>query len=109
MTDTVDSVIRQAFEVMRDVAGPLFTERGFIDVATRIESAQNAGVLLEAIDYAEQVAKLPDGVLAAFHEIRTALGRVIEVRDAGGTDRNKLGFARLQIVHAAALFQDARG
>lgn len=108
MTDTVESVTRQIFEVMRAVASPLFTERGFIDVASRIESAQNLGTLLEAMHFADQVCNQPEVVQAAFHEIRTACRRVKEVHDAGGLDSNKLAFAQLQALNAAGMFQDAR-
>lgn len=108
MTDTVESVTRQIFEVVRGVAGPMFTEKGFMDVAAKFEAAQNVGTLLEAIDFAEQVCVLPDVPAAGFHEIRTACARVLDVSKRGGLDTNMLGFAKLQALHAAALFQDAR-
>lgn len=108
LTDTVDSVTRQIFEVMRGVASPMFTERGSIDVATRFDTAQNLGTLLEAIDFAERAVVCPEVVMAAFHEIRTACARVLDVSKRGGLDLNMLGFAKLQALHAAAMFQDAR-
>ena len=108
MTDTIDSVTRQIFEVVRGVAAPMFTERGFVDVANRLSTPENMGALLEAFDYAEQVCACPSPVLAAFHDLRTAMQRVKEVRDAGGMDANKLAFAKLQALHAAGLFQAAR-
>jgi hypothetical protein len=108
MTDTVDSVIQDAFTVVRDVGGPLFTERGFVDVASRFSGATSLGGLLEAFDYAEQVCACPEVVQAGFHELRTAFERIKKVKDAGGTDLKTLGFARLQIISAANFFQDAR-
>ena len=108
MTDTVDSVIQELFQTVRDAGGPLFTERGFIDVANRFQTATTLGGLLEAFDFAEQVCVCPPVVLAAFHELRTAFQRVKEVRDSGGTDRQKLSFARLQAISAGKFFQDAR-
>lgn len=108
MTDTVDSVIQQAFEVMRNVAVPMFTERGFVDVAQRLNGATSLGGLFEAMDYADQVCALPPVALAAFHDLRTSFQRIKEVRDAGETDQKKLGFAKLQIIHAAGMLQDAR-
>jgi hypothetical protein len=108
MTDTVDSVTRQIFEVMRGVASPLFTEKGFLDVAAKLEAAQNLGTLLEAIDFAEAAIVVPDVPAAGFHEIRTACARVLDVHKRGGMDLNTLGFAKLQALHAASLFQDAR-
>jgi hypothetical protein len=109
MTDTVESVTRQIFEVVRGVAGPMFTEKGFLDVSAKFDAAQNLGTLLEAIDFAEVEVVCPEVVLAAFHDIKTACGRVLEVSKTGGMDLNKLGFAKLQALHAATLFQDARG
>lgn len=108
MTDTVDTVIRQAFEVVRGVASPMFTEHGFVDVAQRLDGATSLGGLLEAMDFAEQVCACPDPVLAAFHDLRTSFVRIKEVKDGGGTDTKKLAFAKLQIVNAASLLQDAR-
>lgn len=108
MTDTVESVTRQIIVVCKDVASPLFTEKGFIDVAQRFEGVQSLGSLLEAIDFAMTACVCPPVVEAAFHEIRTACQRVLEVSKAGGMDTNKLGFANLQALNAAALFQDAR-
>lgn len=108
MTDTVESVTRQIFEVVRGVAGPLFTEKGFLDVAAKFEAADNLGTLLEGLDFAEGVCACPEVVLAGFHEIRTACARVLDVSKRGGMDANMLGFAKLQALHAAALFQDAR-
>lgn len=108
MTDTVDSVTRQIFEVIRNVAAPLFSERGFVDVSFQLSSAENLGHVLEAFDYAEKVCAVPEVVLAGFHEIRTGAERLLAIKQAGGMDQNALGFVNLQALNAAAFFQDAR-
>lgn len=108
MTDTVDSVTRQIFEVVRNVAAPLFTERGFVDVAYQLGAAENLGHVLEAFDFAERVCTVPEVVLAGFHEIRTGTERLLAIKKAGGMDQNALGFVKLQAINAASMFQDAR-
>lgn len=108
MTDTVDSVTREIIMCVRDVGGPLFTERGFVDVATRFANIQNLGHLLEAFDYAEAVCACPEVVLAAFHELRTACERVLKAAKGDPKKDDLLAFARLQAINAASFFQDAR-
>lgn len=108
MTDTVDSVTRDIITVARDVGGPLFTERGFVDVATRLGGVQSLGSLMEAFDFAEQVCAVPPVVLAAFHDLRTACKRVLDAKNGDPKKDDLLAFAKLQAFHAASLMQDAR-
>ncbi len=108
MTDTVESVTREIITVTRDVGGPLFTERGFMDVANRFSGVQSLGGLLEAFDFAEQICACPPVVLAAFHDLRTACQRVLAASKGDPKKDDLLSFARLQAIHAASLFQDAR-
>lgn len=108
MTETTDSVTRQIFEVTRGVAAPLFTERGFMDVASLFNQAQSIDQMIAAYDYAEQVCACPGPVLAALHDLRTACERVKKQKEAGIIDQNVLAFAKLQSINAAALLQDSR-
>lgn len=108
MTDTVNSVTGDIIRVVKEVGGPLFTERGFVDVATKFAGIQNLGQMLEAFDFAEAICACPDVVKAAFHDLRTAAKRVLDASLGDPKKDELLSFARLQALHAASLFQDAR-
>jgi hypothetical protein len=73
MTETKDSATRNVFEVARDLAAPLFTQKGFIDVAARLNGAETIPQLREAFNFAEAICVLPPKIAAAWEDLRRAL------------------------------------